>query len=113
MTQQFQDLSFQANYYFGSFMSGAQGGNLHIYDEVAVFRHNKINLGDKDDKVIPIRDISGYKKGILIWLTIFLNNGTDVKLAVWKKDEIVQALEVRRYAIYGKFGQQAPPLSRF
>ena len=61
MTQLFQDLSFQANYYFGSFMSGAQGGNLHIYDEVAVFLHNKINLGDKDDKVIPIRDISGYK----------------------------------------------------
>ena len=113
MTQQFQDLSFQANYYFGSFMSGAQGGNLHIYDEVAVFRPHKINLGDKDDKVIPIRDINGYKKGILTWLTIFLNNGTNVKLAVWKKDEIIQALEARRYAIYGKFGQQAPPLTKF
>lgn len=110
---QFQEVSFQANYYFGSFMSGAQGGRLHIYAEITVFKPHILNIGTKDEYTIPIRDFCGYKKGMLTWFTIYLNNGTDVKLAVWKKDEIIQALEARRYAIYSKHGQPAPPLKAF
>lgn len=112
-TGQFQELTFRANYYYGSFMSGAQGGNLHIYDEKAVFKPNELNILDKDSKVIQFRDICGYKKGIMTWLTIYLNNGTEIKLAVWKKDEIIQALEARRYTIYKNLGQPTPPLKVF
>lgn len=110
---QFQEVSFQANYYFGSFMSGAQGGKLHIYDDVAIFKPHLLNIGTEEDYTITIRDICGYKKGMLTWLTIYLNNGTEVKLAVWKKDEIIQALELRRYAIYRKIGQEIPQLTKF
>ena len=110
---QFQGQTFRANYYYGSFMSGAQGGNLHIYEETVVFKPNELNFLDKDSKVIQIRDICGYKKGIMTWLTIYLNNGTEIKLAVWKKDEIIQTLEARRYAIYKNLGQPIPPLKVF
>lgn len=113
MTQRFQDLSFQANYYFGSFMSCAQGGKLHIYEEIAVFKPHKLNIGSLEDCSIPIRDICGYKKGMLTSFIIYLNDGTEVKLAVWKKDEIIQALEARRHAIYSKYGQTTPPLRMF
>lgn len=111
--QQFQNLSFQANYYFGSFMSGAQCGYLNIYDELFVFKPIAINFGEKSDKAFSIRDICGYKKGILTWFTIYLNIGTEVKLAVWKKDEIIQALEARRSAIFRKYGQIVPQLKVF
>lgn len=51
------------------------------------------NIGDLSEKVIPIDEICGYKKGLLTILTIFLTNGKIVKLAVWKKDDIIKALE--------------------
>lgn len=112
-TQQFQDLTFPAIYYFGPLKTLKQGGTLHIYDEVAVFRPTKINIGDKSDKIIPIRDICGYKKGILYSFSIYLNNGLEEKLGVvevWKKDEIIQAFEARRNALFKNHGQQVPPM---
>lgn len=108
---QFQEISFQANYYYGSVLSGAQGGTLHIYDDEVAFRPNGFNLFDKAEKKFHIHDICGYKKGMLTILTIFLKNGTEVKLAVFgKKDEIIRALEKRRYAFYKKLGQPVPSL---
>lgn len=115
-SQQFQDLSFPAIYYFGPLKTLKQGGYLHIYDEVAVFKPTKINIGDKSDKIIPIRDICGYKKGILYSFSIYLNNGIEEKLGVaevWKKDEIIQAFEARRNALFKNHGQQVPPMRVF
>lgn len=104
MGHYFEDLSFSANYYEGI---NALGGTLYIYDDVAVFRPHAINFGDPTDRIIPIRDIFGYKKGFLSIFHIYLNNGKDIKLAVWKKNAIINALEIRRQAIYE---QKAPPL---
>ena len=104
MGQFFEDLSFSANYYEGI---NALGGTLYIYDEVAVFKPQSFNFGDPTDRIIPIRNISGYKKGFLSIFHIYLTNVSDVKLAVWKKDAIINALEMRRQNIYE---QKAPPL---
>lgn len=108
---QFQEISFQANYFYGSVMSVAQGGTLHIYDDEVIFRPNGFNLFDKDEKKFHIHDICGYKKGMLTILTIFLKNGREIKLAVfWQKDKIIQALEKRRYAFFKRLGQPVPSL---
>ena len=104
MGQYFEDLSFAANYYEGI---NALGGTLYIYDDVAVFRPHGLNFGEPSDRIIPIRDISGYKKGILSIFHIYLNTGKDIQLAVWKKNTIINALEMRRQKIYE---QKAPPL---
>lgn len=115
-SQQFQDISFPAIYYFGPLKTLKQVGYLHIYDEIAVFRPNKFNLGDKGDKMIPIHDICGYKKGILYSFSIYLNNGLEEKLGVaevWKIDEIIQAFEARRNALFKKYGQNVPPMRMY
>lgn len=63
------------------------------------------------EKVIPISEICGYKKGLFTILTMFLTNGKKVKLAVWKKDAIIKALEERRHTIYRRLGKKIPQLS--
>lgn len=92
----FEDLSFKANYYENGI---ALGGTLYIYDEVIVFRPHFFNIGDLSDKVMQICNISGYKKGFLTNLHIYFNDGMDVKLGVWKKDTIINALEMRKQTI--------------
>lgn len=99
MDNQFEYLSFSANYFEGI---NALGGTLYIYSDKAVFKPHALNLGDPTDRIIPIRDISGYKKGLLSILHIYLHNGKDIKLAVWKKDAIINALEIRRRVINGQ-----------
>lgn len=94
----FDDLSFKVNYYEGI---NALGGTLYIYDNVAVFRPHSFNLGSPVDRVIQIRDILSYKKGLLTILYIYLNNGKYVKLATWKKDAIINALEIRKKVLWG------------
>jgi len=108
--EQFQDITIKANYYVGS---NAQGGTMTIQKEYAVFTPHGFNFGDLNEKKIPIKDICGYKKGLLTILNIYLTNGTVVKLAVWKKDSIIQALEARRHAIYKNLGQEIPQLTVF
>lgn len=107
---QFEELSFKANYYDGW---NAKGGTLYIREETAVFKAHMYNIGDLSEKVIPIEEICGYKKGLLTILTIFLTNGKKVKLAVWQKDAIIKALEERRHAIYRRIGKEIPQLSKF
>ena len=107
---QFEELSFKANYYDGL---NAKGGTLYIKEETAVFKAHKLNIGDLSEKEIPICDICGYKKGMLTILSIFLNNGSTIKLAVWKKDVIIKALEERRHAIFRRLGKEIPQLSKF
>ena len=110
MEQQFQELEFKANFFVGT---NAQGGTLYIHDDTFVFKPHAINIGDLTEKVIQIRDICGYKKGFLTTMFIFLNNGLEIKLAVWQKDEIIKALEERRYAIFRNAGEEIPQLKRF
>lgn len=102
MKQYFEDLSFKVNYQEGF---NSLGGTLYIHDCVAVFRPHSFNIGDPTDRVIQICDISGYKKGLLTTLHIYLKNGKDIKLAVWKKDAIINALETRRQALLSADGQ--------
>ena len=105
---QFEELSFTANYIKGL---NALGGILYIRDEVAVFKAHKFNFGDSSEKVIPISEICGYKKGLLTFMNIYLNNEETIKLAVWKKDAIINALEERRHAIFQRLGKETPRLS--
>ena len=104
-----QTLSFLANYYMNDTTS--QGGKLYIEDEFVVFKPHAINIGDKSDKYIPIKDVRGYNRGFFTILYILLNNGIRIKLAVWKKKEIIDAIEERRYAIYRRKGQEPPRLT--
>lgn len=105
-----QELSFLANCFVGL---NAVGGKLYIREEVAVFKAHQFNFGDMREKTIPIADISGYKKGMMTFLTIFLRNGEQTKFAVYDKDGIINALEVRRHALYQKIGQQPPALTSY
>ncbi len=107
---QFEEISFKANYYDGF---NAKGGTLFIREETAVFKAHMFNIGNLSEKVIHISEICGYKKGLLTLLTIFLNDGRKVKLAVWKKDAIIHALEERRHFIFQRIGKEIPQLSKF
>lgn len=102
MGQHFEDVSFAVNYYEGM---NALGGKLHIGDNVAVFRPHQLNFGTLQDRIIPICDITGYKKGSLSTLYIYLQTGKEIKLACWKKNAIINAIEERRQIICK---QQAP-----
>lgn len=100
MGQLFEDLSFNVNYFEGI---NALGGTLYIYDDIAVFRPHSLNLGSSADRFIQIRNISGYKKGLLTILYIYLNNGEYIKLATWKKNTIIDALEKRKKVLLGTY----------
>lgn len=106
----FEELSFKANFYDGL---NVKGGTLYIREDTAVFKVHMYNISDLSEKVIPISEICGYKKGLFTILTIFLTNGKKVKLAVWKKDAIIKALEERRHTIYRRLGKKIPQLSMF
>lgn len=93
MAQDKNYIRFKANYYEGL---NAIGGTLFIYDYIAVFKPHSINFGDLRERVIPISDIVGYKKGLLTSLHIYLKGGKDIKLAVWEKNKIINAFEMRR-----------------
>lgn len=107
---QFEELSFKANFYDGL---NAKGGTLYIREDTAVFKAHMYNIGDLSEKTIPISEICGYKKGLLTILTIFLVNGKKIKLAVWKKDAVIKAIEERRYAIFRQMGKEIPQLTKF
>ena len=83
-----------------------------IQDEKFIFRPHSINFGDQSDKEFAIRDIRGYKKGILTRFTVFMNDNQEINLIVWKKDEIIKELEERRAAIFRNNGEPLPPLSK-
>lgn len=109
LTVQNKPLSFMANYYIDNTTS--QGGKLYIEDEFVVFKPHAINIGDKRDKYIPIKDVCGYDRGFFTILYIYLNNGIRIKLAVWKKKEIIDAMEEKRCAIYRRMEQEPPRLT--
>lgn len=97
----FPDLvNYKANYYINSFIN--QGGNLNITPTQIIFRPHAFNFGSMKPKVFEIKDIVGYKKGALTYLTISFANGKIEKFNVWKKDEIIRQLEMRKEALLKK-----------
>lgn len=59
-----------------------------------------IEKADPSDQIIHIRDISGYQKGLLYSLTIYLNDGKDTFcINTFRQNSIIYALEVRRRAL--------------
>ena len=84
--------------YKANFNSGLNsiGGKIIITPTQLIFRAHAINLGNLNDRIFEIKDITGYKKGTLTFLYISFLNGKDIKLTVWNKDEIIDQLEERR-----------------
>lgn len=93
---QSQNLEFKANFVDGLI---SYGGKIIITPTQLIFHAHKFNFGDLHDKVFEIRDICGYKKGMLTFLDIKFRYGLTIKLAVWAKQQIIDALEARRKAL--------------
>ena len=103
-TPYFPELTYSANY-------GDKGGKILITPNEVIFKPNSLNFGNKNEVFFFIKDICGYEKGFLTQFSIFLSTGYRMDLAVWKKDEIIRALEERRHAHYNSLGLQTPPLT--
>lgn len=90
------EIKFPANHHLSQFNS--QGGYIWITDYELFFKPHKLNFGDLAKRYIRIQDICGYEKGFLTSLTIKTKKGYNMRLAVWNKDEIINALETKRHA---------------
>ena len=77
------------------------GGKIVITPDQLIFKAHDLNFGNLDDRIYEIRNITGYKKGLMTFLYIYFNDGQNIKLTVWKKQEIIGALESRRKALIG------------
>lgn len=99
-------ISFKANYMDGII---ANGGDIFISDEEITFKAHALNF-DTSSHTMPIKDIIGYKKKLLTFMTIFFANGRKWDLAVWKKDQIIAELESRRRNYFKSRGEEMPPL---
>lgn len=87
------ELKFKANMDAGG--GNYQGGHLWITDQEIYFQPHKFNIGDLSKRYVKIQDIIGYDKGALTYLTIKTRKG-NIELAVWKKDEIINAIEQKK-----------------
>lgn len=103
------ELKFAANHEISDM--NAQGGHIWITKNELYFKPHKLNVGDLAKRYIRIQDICGYEKGALTGLTIYTKKGYRMKLVVWKKDEIINALETRRKIYYETRNVPVPPLS--
>lgn len=104
----FPVLTYQANYREDQF--NAQGGILMINDTTILFKPHSVNFGDLSEKYVNIADIGGYSKGALTNLSLWTKDGYEIRLVVWKKDEVIKEVESRRRALFASIGQTAPPL---
>lgn len=75
------------------------GGKIVITPTQLIFRAHAFNIGNHNDRIFEIKDIVGYKKGMLTFLYVSFSNGEDIKLSVWEKDLIINQLEERRNAL--------------
>lgn len=101
-------LTFVASWHHGFLKTGT--GRLIIGSETAEFIADLEGDGlNTDGFVLNIQDIVGYKKGFMSFMTIELKNGDTFKLAVYKKDGVIQTLEERRVAYFTTRGLPVPP----
>ena len=84
--------------YMANFNEGANaiGGKLIITPDKIIFKAHRLNFGNLSDRIFKIQDVAGYRKGILTYLYIQFKDGREIKLAVWKKQEIITEIENRR-----------------
>jgi hypothetical protein len=75
------------------------GGKIIITPTQLIFHAHSFNVGNLEDRIFEIKDIIGYKKGLLTLLTICFSDGKNIRLTVWGKDEIINQLEKRRNAL--------------
>ncbi len=90
------DLEYQANFNEGLL---SIGGKIIITPEQLIFKAHSINIGDLSDRIFNIKDIIGYRKGLLTFMFIRFSDGREIKLTVWKKQEIIDELEKRKYLV--------------
>ncbi len=102
------ELKYPANYKASFF--NAQGGFLWINKDEVLFSPHSFNFGDLRDRYIRIQDVAGYSKGFLTNFSIWTMNGKEMKLVVWKKDEIIREIERRRRFYYTNAGLPVPEL---
>jgi len=100
---QFEELSFKANFYDGL---NAKGGTLYIREDTTVFKAHIYNIGDLSEKVIPISEIGGYKKGLLTIFNNIPHQWKESQTAIWKKEAIIKALKERRHAVSRRLGKK-------
>lgn len=84
------------------------GGKILILPDRFVFKAHSLNVGNVSDRTFLIRDITGYKKGILTFLYVYFNNGQRIKLTIGSKQKFIDALEQRRQALFSTQGLQMP-----
>jgi hypothetical protein len=72
------------------------GGTLVITPETLIFKAHSINFGNLSDRVFPIKDIVGFKKGLLTFLYINFANGQRIKLTLWNKQKVIDEIEARK-----------------
>ena len=84
--------------YKANFNEGANsiGGKIIITPDLIIFKAHSFNFGDLSDRIFKIQDVSGYRKGFLTFLYIQFKYGYEIKLTVWKKQEIITEIENRR-----------------
>ena len=104
------EIKYAANHQVSA--SNSQGGHIWITKYELYFKPHKFNMGDLSKRYIRIQDICGYEKGLLTSLTIYTKKGYAMELAVWKKDEIINALEARRRAYFELRGEPVPELTK-
>lgn len=75
------------------------GGKIIITKDQLIFKAHSLNVGDLSDRIFNIKDISGYKKGLFTFLYISFVDGSEIKLSVWKKQEVINELEARKAAL--------------
>ena len=102
------ELKYQANHKISSM--NAQGGHLWITKDEVVFKPHALNMGPLGKRYIRIQDVIGYKKGSLTNMSIFTKDGYEMAIVVWKKDEIIQAIESRRINYYKSQNMPVPSL---
>ena len=91
-----REIEYKANFSTGLY---SIGGKIIITPELLIFRAHSFNPLPKcvlSDRIFNIKEITGYKKGILSFLHVFFYGGHSIKLVVYKKQEIIYELEARR-----------------
>ena len=98
--------------YYGTYYPSyfkQQGGFLILTKDEIAFKPHFYNLYF-DSHYIPIQDIVGYKKGFLTLLNILRRDGTEIRLAVYRKNEIINEIEKRRVNYFRSRGLSVPEL---
>ena len=95
-------------------------GRLCINPESFSFKPNALghilSLKKVPNSHFNIKDICGYKKNRAAFITIFMNNGSKLKLSISlkesEKDNIINQLEDRRKAFFTTRNLPIPPLTQ-